>query len=270
MSKSLRIVCSRVAMNSLQLANHARAKAVRYAGSWRKGSTKGVRTVANFDLVIFDCDGVLVDSERISNEVFAKVLHEECGFSLNLDDMFEIFVGHSAEQCLRIIEQMLGAKPPAALEARYNDDINAALEESVTAVAGIEQALAEIALPYCVASGGTHEKMHTTLGKANLLGLMEGKLHSTSDVARSKPFPDVYLHAARSMGCVDPSRCLVIEDSPLGVAGGVAAGMVVFGYAALMKEQRLLDAGARHTFKDMANLANEIIAYERTASSVGH
>ena len=220
--------------------------------------------MARFDLVIFDCDGVLVDSERIANEVFAKVLNEECGFALQLDDMFEIFVGRSSAQCMQIVEQMLGAKPPAGLEQRYRDEINAALKESVTAVPGIEQALAEIALPYCVASSGSHEKMHTTLGRAKLLALLAGKLHSTADVARGKPFPDVYLHAARTMEATDPRRCLVIEDSPVGVAAGVAAGMVVFGYAQLMSAHRLIAAGAHHTFTDMAQLAQEIFAYERT------
>ncbi|MFT5174421.1 MAG: beta-phosphoglucomutase-like phosphatase (HAD superfamily), partial [Gammaproteobacteria bacterium] len=164
--------------------------------------------MASFDLVIFDCDGVLVDSERIANEVFAKVLNEECGFTLELSDMFEIFVGHSLAQCMQIIERMLGAKPPAGLQQRYTDEINAALSESVTAVAGIEQALAQLTIPYCVASSGSYEKMHITLGRAKLLELMLGKLHSTADVARGKPFPDIFLHAARTMGATDPRRCL--------------------------------------------------------------
>jgi HAD superfamily hydrolase (TIGR01509 family) len=219
--------------------------------------------VAKFDLVIFDCDGVLVDSERIANAVFAKVLNEECGFSLTLEDMFETFVGRSAAQCMEIVGHMLGAEPPAGLQERYENDINAALRESVTAVAGIEQALAGIAVPYCVASSGSHEKMRATLSAANLFELMEGKLYSTADVARGKPFPDVFLHAARRMGCADPRRCLVIEDSPPGVAGGVAAGMVVFGYAELMDEQRLMDAGAHRIFRNMAGLADEMLAYER-------
>jgi HAD superfamily hydrolase (TIGR01509 family) len=218
--------------------------------------------MASFDLVIFDCDGVLVDSERIANEVFAKVLNEECGFTLELSDMFEIFVGHSLAQCMQIIERMLGAKPPAGLQQRYTDEINAALSESVTAVAGIEQALAQLTIPYCVASSGSYEKMHITLGRAKLLELMLGKLHSTADVARGKPFPDIFLHAARTMGATDPRRCLVIEDSPVGVAGGVAAGMVVFGFAQLMPAHRLVAAGAHHIFKNMAQLAPEISAYQ--------
>ena len=106
-----------------------------------------------------------------------------------------------------------------------------------------------------------------TLGCANLLGLMAGKLHSTADVARGKPLPEIYLHAARSMGVSDPSRCLVIEDSPIDVAGGVAAGMVVFGYAKLMPVQKLLKAGAHRTFTQMTNLASEIRAFEYAGSA---
>jgi len=221
--------------------------------------------MSKFELIIFDCDGVLVDSERISNEVFAKVLNEACGFSLNLDDMFETFVGHSSKQCMEIIETMLGSKPPPDLEIRYKNEIGAALRESVVAVKGIEQALSEISIPYCVASSGSYEKMRTTLGKTNLLELFEGKLHSTSDVSREKPFPDIYIHASMKMGSFHPSKCLVIEDSPLGVEGGIAAGMVVFGYAELTNEEKLIRSGAHHTFREMSNLANEIAAYERTA-----
>ncbi len=218
-----------------------------------------------FELIIFDCDGVLVDSERIANEVFAKVLNEEFGFSLSLDDMFETFVGNSSQQCMKIIEQMIGSKPPPHLEARYKKEINEALSKSVVAVNGIEQALAELSIPYCVASSGSYEKMNTTLGRTNLLKLFDGKIYSTSDVARGKPFPDIYIHAAKNMGYREPSKCLVIEDSPLGVEGGVAAGMVVFGYTELAREERLIQSGAHRTFSEMSKLANEITTYEQTA-----
>lgn len=217
----------------------------------------------DFDLIIFDCNGVLVDSERIANEVFANILNEECGFSLNLNDMFEKFVGRSSLQCMELIEELLGEKPPNGLEDRYKSEIDLALKLSVTSVKGIEKALAEITIPYCVASSGSYEKMHTTLGKTNLLPIFEGKLHSTSDVSRGKPFPDIYHHAAQNMGVKDPKRCLIIEDSPLGVEGGIAAGMVVFGYSELMSKQRLLDAGAHHTFDKMGELVNEIGVFSK-------
>jgi HAD superfamily hydrolase (TIGR01509 family) len=218
-----------------------------------------------FELIIFDCDGVLVDSEKIANEVFAKVLNEECGFSLSLDDMYQTFVGHSSSQCMAIIEKMLGKAPPSHLEKRYKEEINQALSTSVTAVVGIEKALSEISIPFCVASSGSHEKMQTTLGKTKLLQHFSSKLYSTTDVARGKPFPDVYLHAARKMGVLESSKCLVIEDSPLGVKGGVSAGMSVFGYTELMNKKKLIDAGAHYTFNNMNNLEKEIAYFEQTA-----
>lgn len=212
----------------------------------------------NFELVIFDCDGVLVESERLANQVFAQILNEELGLSLTLNDMFDTFVGHSSSQCMKIIESMLGKKPPRGLEERYEHEINLALRSSVEKVAGIDKAIADILIPSCVASSGSHEKMRTTLAATNLLDHFEGRLHSTSDVKRGKPSPDVYLHAANQMGITAPSKCLVIEDSPLGVQGGVSAGMTVFGYTELMSKTRLIEAGAHHTFDNMANLSKEI------------
>ena len=219
----------------------------------------------NFELIIFDCDGVLVDSERITAEVFSKVLIEECGLSLSLDVLLDTFMGQSSQRCLEIIEEMMGQEPPLGLEARYQNEINIALQESVTAITGVEDTLAELSIPYCIASGGSHEKMRTTLGKTDLLEQFEGKLFSTADVSRGKPYPDVYLHAAENMQCSDPKRCLVIEDSPLGVEGGVAAGMTVFGFADLIKKQTLIESGAHHTFTVMSNLVKEIALFEQNA-----
>jgi len=216
-----------------------------------------------FDLIIFDCDGVLVDSERIANRVFARVLEEECGLSLSLEQMFDHFVGHSQAHCLAIIEEMIGAPPPPGLGERYRNEINRELAESVVAVNGIEAVLEVMEVPYCVASSGSHEKMQTTLGKTGLAKYFDGNLFSVSEVARAKPFPDIYLHAARSMGVDNPEKCLVIEDSPVGVSGAVAAQMTVFGYSELMKADKLLAAGAHLTFDKMHELPGEILGYMR-------
>ena len=208
----------------------------------------------SFDLIIFDCDGVLVDSERVANEVFARVLDEVCGLQFTLDDMFDTFVGHSRVQCLQKIEAMIGEPPPPELDLRYQRDINDALQQTVQAIDGIERVLADLALPYCVASSGSHEKMRMTLGKTGLMRFVEGNIFSTSDVERGKPHPDIYLHAARSMGVTAAERCAVVEDSPIGVTGAVAAGMRVFGFAELMPAQRLHEAGAHHVFTSMHDL----------------
>lgn len=214
-----------------------------------------------FELVIFDCDGVLVDSERIACEVFSKVLREVCGLEFTLDQMFDYFVGNSQARCLSIITEMLGEPPPDELAERYNLDINRALQESVVAVSGVEQVLQQLEIPCCVASSGSHEKMRLTLGKTGLIDYFRGNIFSTGDVDRGKPYPDIYLHAAESMGIRQVSRCLVIEDSPIGVTGAVAAGMTVFGYAELMPELKLRAAGAHHIFDRMEKLPGLTSSY---------
>lgn len=218
-------------------------------------------SLPRFDLVIFDCDGVLVDSERVANEVFARVLEEECDLHFTLPQMFENFVGHSKAQCLRKVEDMLGKPPPPALARRYRDDINAALATSVAAVEGVAAMLSQLELPSCVASSGSHEKMKLTLGNTGLIDFFDGNIFSTSEVERGKPHPDIYLHAARTMGVHDPARCLVIEDSPLGVSGAVAAGMTVFGFAEMMPAGKLRDNGAHVTFDKMQALPGLMLDY---------
>ena len=212
-----------------------------------------------FDLVIFDCDGVLVNSEQVANEVFAEVLLQVCGLEFTLEEMFDTFVGHSRAQCIEKVEAILGEPPPPELDRRYQDDINLALQDSVAAIEGIEAVLRDLVIPFCVASSGSHDKMRLTLGKTGLRYLFAGNIFSISDVERGKPHPDIYLHAAAVMGGHQPARCLVIEDSPLGVTGAVAAGMSVFGFAELMPAHKLTASGAHLVFEHMHDLP-ELIA----------
>jgi HAD superfamily hydrolase (TIGR01509 family) len=214
-----------------------------------------------FELVIFDCDGVLVNSEKVANEVFADVLLQVCGLEFTLEDMFDNFVGHSRLQCLQKIEAILGEPPPAELDQRYQEDINLALKDSVAAIEGIESVLTDLALPYCVASSGSHDKMKLTLGKTGLMDFFDGNIFSTSEVERGKPHPDIYLHAAATMGGYQPERCLVIEDSPIGVTGAVAAGMRVFGFAELMPAHKLKASGAHLVFENMHDLPDLIATH---------
>ncbi len=204
-----------------------------------------------FDLVIFDCDGVLVDSERITNTVFAEMLNE-LGLSVTLEDMFREFVGRSMSQCLEMIEARLGHSPPPGFLDDYNDRITVALERDLNAVEGIEAVLDAIDVPVCVASSGDHNKMRTTLGITGLLDRFSGRLYSVTEVANGKPAPDVFLYAAKKMGA-NPADCAVIEDSAPGVRAGVAAGMTVFGYAALTTPASLEKEGAI-VFNQMAKL----------------
>jgi HAD superfamily hydrolase (TIGR01509 family) len=205
-----------------------------------------------FGLVIFDCDGVLVDSEVITSRVFAGMLNE-LGIPATVDEVFDNFVGRSMAQCLKEIADLLGREVPADFAHQYHLRAALALKSELKAVPGIESALDEIRLPYCVASNGSHEKMHTTLGITGLLPKFQGKLFSVTEVARGKPFPDVFLYAAAQSG-VAPSACAVIEDTPTGVTAGVAAGMTVYGYCAHTPGGRLIEAGAHHTFDRMIDL----------------
>ena len=202
--------------------------------------------------MIFDCDGVLVDSELITNRVFVGMLNE-LGLALSLEDMFDRFVGRSMPQCLEIITKLLGRPVPPHFVGEYQTRSAAALRAELKAVPDIETVLAAMRMPYCVASSGSHEKMQTTLGITGLLPQFRGKMYSVTEVVRSKPFPDVFLHAARQQG-VMPADCAVIEDTPTGVRAGAAAGMTVFGYCALTPRQRLIEAGAHHVFERMRDL----------------
>jgi len=214
-------------------------------------------TTKRFGLVIFDCDGVLVDSEPITNRIFVSMLNE-LGIRVTPDEMFERFVGKSMAQCLEIVAGLLGREVPEDFVREYETRTTAALKSDLKPVRGIEAVLQAIQVPYCVASNGSHARMHTTLGTTGLLPRFLGKLFSVADVAKGKPAPDVYLHAARRFG-VAPDACAVVEDTPTGVTAGVAAGMNVFGYCALTPARQLVEAGARCTFNRMSDLPDLLL-----------
>jgi HAD superfamily hydrolase (TIGR01509 family) len=205
-----------------------------------------------FDLIIFDCDGVLVDSEPITNRVFRDMLRE-LGAAVTLDDMHQRFLGYSMAHCLGVAREVLGRDVPADFEDRYRERTTAALVAEVQPVPGIEAVLDALALPSCVASSGDHRKMRTTLGLTGLLPRFEGRLFSVTQVARGKPAPDVFLFAAEQMGAA-PERTAVVEDTPVGVTAGRAAAMTVFGYAGRTPAHRLSEAGASAVFSRMSEL----------------
>ncbi len=205
-----------------------------------------------FDLVIFDCDGVVVDSERISHDVFGAFMRS-LGASLSEAEMHERFLGRRLAECLAVVEELTGRPvPPGALE-RYLAERDRVLREQVEPVAGIREVLEGLTIPYCIASSGGHDKMRITLGTTKLLTLFEGRIFSANDVPRGKPAPDIFLLAAERMG-VAPARCVVIEDSVNGVLAGCAAGMTVLGFAGLTATEKLVEAGASRTFSLMREL----------------
>jgi HAD superfamily hydrolase (TIGR01509 family) len=201
-------------------------------------------------LVIFDCDGVLVDSEPAAHREFVAAL-AELGLEPRSDDA-DAFVGLSMTRSVEIIEERLGGAVPDDFVARLKERTFRAFRAGLRPVPGVREALDRIPWPYCVASSGEHEKMRLTLGLTGLLPRFEGRMFSATEVKRGKPHPDLFLHAARTLGAA-PRDCTVVEDSVPGVRGAVAAGMRVLGYSARTDAGRLTAAGAT-PFADMARL----------------
>jgi HAD superfamily hydrolase (TIGR01509 family) len=204
-----------------------------------------------FDLIIFDSDGVLVDSEPIVNRVFVEMLGG-FGFTLDLHETLKEFCGASMENRLKVTQERLGWNAPPGFVAAFESRLNIATEQELTLVPGVSEVLDKLLVPWCVASNGSHEDMRHRLNLGGILGRYSPKLFSAMDVARAKPSPDVYIHTAKWMG-VEPSRCAVVEDSLAGVQAGLGAGMVVFGYAGRTPSQILREAGAK-VFDSMTEL----------------
>ena len=183
----------------------------------------------SFDLAIFDCDGVLVDTEPIANRVLVDVL-ADLGLPMEPDECSRTFIGRSAPACCDIIQQRLGRPLPPDFLREWEARLHAAFRAEVAAIPGVVEALEQITIPVCVASSGSYTRMEITLGATGLLPRLRGRIFSSVDVPRGKPFPDVYLHAARTIGAL-ASRCAVIEDTVVGVEAGISAGMTVFGFA---------------------------------------
>ena len=210
---------------------------------------------ADYDGVIFDCDGVLVDSERITSRVWAGLL-TGVGLPTTTEDSLATYLGNSMQRCIEIVTEKLGRTPPDDLLPSFFAAVKIALEQEVTPVIGVVEvldALDAAGIPHGVASNGEYEKMRTTLGTTGLLERLDGRYYSAVDVARPKPAPDLFLHVAKQLG-LTPARTIVIEDSPLGVLGAHTAGMTVIGYAELVSPERLMAAGADHTIHDMREL----------------
>nr|WP_221375391.1 HAD family phosphatase [Actinoplanes polyasparticus] len=215
----------------------------------------------SFDAVLFDCDGVLVDSESITNGVLRSMLHE-LGWAVSEQDCFRLFVGRALRDETAVITAHTGfvVTDDWLLEfrERRNAALSARLEPIPGAVAAVHRIDALMGGRIACASGADLGKVQLQLGKVGLGPVFAGKMFSGMDQPHSKPAPDVYLAAAAFLG-VDPARAAVVEDTVPGVTAGVAAGATVFGYCppdspAHHPPKALLDAGAAHIFTAMADL----------------
>jgi HAD superfamily hydrolase (TIGR01509 family) len=204
-----------------------------------------------YELVIFDCDGVLVDSEPLSNRILAERL-TAIGLPTTTEQSIRDYMGRSWKTDQEIIERRLGRPLPDGWVDAYHAEVIAAFATELEPVAGIADALAAIELPSCVASSSAHPRIRAALEATGLLRHFEGRIFSSTDVDHGKPAPDLFLHAARECGAA-PERCVVVEDAPPGVEAGRRAGMDVLGYAGLTAPELLAAEGAR-VFASMAEL----------------
>lgn len=204
------------------------------------------------ELVIFDCDGVLIDSERLAVRVDVEML-SDLGWPLTEAEVIERFVGRSDKDTKAAIEAHLGHRLPGGWDEHVNRLYREAFAAELVPVAGIVDALDAISLPTCIASSGTHDHLRYTLGLTGLYHRFEGRIFSAEDVREGKPAPDLFLHAAAQMG-VAPDRCVVVEDSRNGVIAARAAGMRALAFAGGLTPAELLCGPATTVFTKMHEL----------------
>ncbi|MGD1923263.1 MAG: HAD family hydrolase [Paracoccaceae bacterium] len=204
-------------------------------------------------LVIFDCDGVLVDSEPITNRLIAEEMTTH-GLPMTTEQSIEMFVGGTIKSVFERAREMGAALPDGWVEGYYDLMITTLADEVeiIPDIAGVLDDLDTASIPYCVGSNGPMRKMNVTLRRTGLWERLEGRIYSAHDVGVAKPDPGLYLHAAEAMG-ISPGDAVVIEDSASGVRAAVGAGMRCYGYTRDTPEEKLVAHGAI-PFDDMKQL----------------
>ena len=209
--------------------------------------------------VIFDCDGVLVDTEEISNRVVAALL-TEAGLPTTYEQCLRDYRGRSMASVMALAGERNGAPLPADIPERYYAAVKESFSRELEPVPGVVAALERIELPSCVASSGPHHKMAVTLRRTGLWERFEGRIFSATEVRRGKPAPDLFLHAAERMR-FDPAATAVVEDSVPGVEAARAAGMRALAFARGSEaDARALAAAGGEPFHDMAELPGLLAA----------
>ena len=195
-----------------------------------------------FDLVIFDCDGVLVESEPLATRVFVQML-AEYGFEVSYEEYLRKFSGAVISKRLEVTAQALNWTPPADFLSIFDQRIIPLTESELKTVPGIHALIESLTVPICVASNGSRDEITLRLKLAHLTERFGSAIFSGLEVPHPKPAPDVFLAAAKAFD-ISPTRCIVIEDSTLGVTAAVRAGMKVYGHAAFTPSESLREAGA--------------------------
>ena len=209
------------------------------------------------DLLVFDCDGVLIDSEVVGARVEAAALRR-LGISITADEILERFLGMTAASVYRVLEGEIGRPLPEGFASSVQAEIDAAFQRDLSAIPDIHETLERIDLKRCVASSSTLARLRHSLDLTSLYGSFAPHIFSAEQVKQGKPAPDLFLYAAEQMGCA-PAGCLVIEDSTNGVRGAVAAGMRVWGFVGGGHcfdghGARLREVGAERIFAQMSEL----------------
>jgi HAD superfamily hydrolase (TIGR01509 family) len=207
--------------------------------------------------LVFDCDGVLVDSEVIAHQTLLDAL-APLGLTIPIHEAYTLFSGRSLKDTTALIEKLLDGPLPADFFQRSREDLFARFRAGLKPVAGVADAIHAMPYPHCAASSSSPDRLQLALEVTGLAPLFGAHVYSAVQVARGKPAPDLFLFAAKRMGA-QPTHCVVIEDSPLGVEAGLAAGMRVIGFAGASHAseelaQRLIAAGAHKLIRHMRDL----------------
>lgn len=207
-----------------------------------------------YDLIIFDCDGVLVDSEPMANKIFAELIHD-LGFKISYDECENIFTGRSDSDCLKLLEAHIGFSPPPSLFEEFDKRAFLKYEQDLKAVKGVPELISLLKhKKFCVASNASEAKVHKALSVTGLFDYFHGRIFTSTMVERPKPYPDLFLFAAKRMNA-KPNKTVVIEDTVYGIKAAVSAEMDVFGYAERSNPEELKEAGAI-VFNNMLDLVH--------------
>ncbi len=183
----------------------------------------------NIELVIFDCDGVLIDSEIISANILVEQINR-LGVEIDFRYVQRNFLGRSFPRVVELIRQQFGVTLPADFEVTYRSELLRAFEDGLRLMPGVKDVLDTIGIAHCVATSSSPKRARRSLELVALLQRFEGRLFTASQVANGKPAPDLFLYAASRMG-FEPHHCLVVEDSVSGLDAALAAGMSVWHFA---------------------------------------
>jgi HAD superfamily hydrolase (TIGR01509 family) len=207
--------------------------------------------MSKYKCVIFDCDGVLVDSEPLGNQVMVDMANE-LGANINLDYAYQNFKGNSLENCFSQISEIIGVEVPSNFTDEYRERSFEKFKSDIQPVENILTVVKSLNIPFCVASSGPENKIKLNLELTGLLSYFEDKIFSCYTIEKWKPNPAVFLWAAETMG-FQPSECVVVEDSPIGVNAAINGGFDVFGFTAHDYRDELKGI-ATNTFDSMIKL----------------